>query len=98
MNLPDANADEITPDLAREQLGLYAENFHRFVLEAIPRLEGSFEQETLEDLLKLARHYYDAFYLYSQFDDFLATQYLQTAKRLVNTISRLLGQTEEETD
>lgn len=92
MSLPDANANEIPPELAREQLALYAENFHRFVLEAIPRLENAFEQETLEELLKLAKHYYEAFYLYSQFDDFLASQYLQTSRRLVNTISRLLGE------
>ena len=96
MRTPDQDSDELTPELAREQLTLYAENFHRFVLEAIPRLEQTFNQETLEELLILATHYQKAFYNFSSQDDLLAIQYLQTARRLVSTICRLLGKPVEE--
>lgn len=92
MSQPDADSEELSPELAREQLTLYAENFHRFVLEAIPRMEADFNQTSLEELLQLARHYTEAFETYSQVDDLLAVQYLQTARRLQGTLKRLLGQ------
>lgn len=88
---PDPDPEELSPGLAREQLTLYAENFHRFVLEAIPRLEQSFNQQTMEEMLILAKHYQQAFSLYTRKDDLLATHYLLTASRLVETISHLLG-------
>ncbi|PKL75788.1 MAG: hypothetical protein CVV27_13550 [Candidatus Melainabacteria bacterium HGW-Melainabacteria-1] len=91
----NADADELSPELEREQLALFAENFHRFVLEAIPRLEHDFQQDTLVEMLSLAQHYSQAFEQYSQHDDPLAWQYLQTARRLVTTICRLLGKPED---
>lgn len=91
MSYPDADSEALSPELAREQLSLYAENFHRFVLEAIPRMEAAFNQTSLEELLQLAQHYTEAFETYSQADDLLAVQYLQTARRLQTTLARLLG-------
>ncbi len=85
------DSDELSPEDAQNQLALYADNFHRFVLEAIPRLEEDFHQETLEDMLKLATHYQQAFYRFTYSDNLIAIQYVQTASRLVYTIRQLLG-------
>lgn len=93
MTQPEAEPEDLSPELAREQLALFAENFHRFVLEAIPRLEAAFSEDTLEELLDLALHYQKAFENFSRYDDLLALQYLHTARRLVGTIARLLGRT-----
>lgn len=87
----DSDSDELSPEAERDQLVLYADNFHRFVLEAIPRLEEDFHQETLEDMLKLAVHYQQAFYRFGRHNNLLAIQYVQTASRLVYTIRQLLG-------
>lgn len=91
----DPDSEDITPEVARDQLALYAENFHRFVLEAIPRLEHDFHQQTLEDMLKLANHYEEAFYKLTVRDDLLAMQYLSTARRLAHTIRHMLGKPQD---
>ena len=88
---PDADSEELSPEIAREQLALYAENFHRFVLEAIPRLEAAFEQSTLLELLSLAQHYRQSFMTFANSENILARHYLMTADRLVETIEGLLG-------
>ena len=79
----------------REQIMLYAENYHRFVVQVVPMLENEFSQERLIEIYHLARYYHRCFFELMQGGDALAENYFKVSLQLVNTVQHILGIPEE---
>lgn len=75
----------------REQIMLYAENYHRFVVQVVPMLESEFSQQRLTEIYHLARYYHRCFYELMQGGDGLAENYYKVSRQLVSTVQHILG-------
>lgn len=82
----------------REQLMLCANNYHRFVLEVIPKLDLECNQESMLEIYRWIRHYQQIFRQLSLEGDPLAATYLRTSSHLEETVRRLLGLPESPQD
>jgi hypothetical protein len=79
----------------REQLLLYAENYHSFVLQVLPRLDLSCSEQSLQEICALTDYYRRSFAALANQGERLATLYYQTSTRLQITVQRLLGLPQE---
>lgn len=82
---------ETEAEILREQLLLYAENYHRFVLDLMPRLDRNCSEKALNEISELTVYYRQAFADLANQGERLATLYYLTSSRLLSTLWRLLG-------